>query len=148
MSPQEFIDKTSLAAQQIEKSTGIFPSFTIAQSALESGWGERAAGNNLFGIKADASWHGPVVAVSTHEFVNGQRVAVTANFRAYPSWGASMADHAKFLCENERYKPAFSCKTCVDFAKAIQAAGYATDPNYASIIDSIVQTHNLEQFDV
>lgn len=148
MTPQDFIAKISKSAQACEVTSKIPASFTIAQAALESGWGASVMGNNLFGIKADPSWRGPVVQVDTHEVIRGVRTATTAPFRAYPDWLSSINDHAKFLTDNPRYKSAFSCTNCDDFARAIQAAGYATDNSYSSIIISIIQTHNLERFDV
>lgn len=148
MTPEEFIAKLSPGAQASDKASKVPASFTIAQAALESGWGARVPGNNLFGIKADASWHGPTVDVPTHEYVNGERVAITAKFRAYASWADSVADHVQFLTRNPRYAPAFKCVECADFSRAIAAAGYATDPHYASIINSIISTHQLERYDI
>ena len=57
MKPQEFISKVAMAAQYAAQQTGVPASISIAQAALESGWGESGltkAGNNLFGIKADS----------------------------------------------------------------------------------------------
>jgi len=147
MRPTDFIQLMLPGAQASEKISKVPASFTIAQAALESGWGKRAPGNNLFGIKADPGWHGKTVDVPTHEYVNGIRTPVTAKFRAYDSWADSVADHVAFLTSNPRYKPAFKCIECADFTRAIAAAGYATDPNYASIINSIIQTHQLERYD-
>ena len=123
-------------------------SFTIAEAALESGWGAHCPGFNLFGIKADPSWHGPIVTESTDEDGNGKTVTITANFRAYPSWLASLQDHAQFLLTNSRYQPAFAYSTGALFAKAVAAAGYATDPQYAQKIISIINSHNLGSLDV
>lgn len=148
MTPQDFIAKISKAAQQSEKDTGIFSSFTIAQAALESGWGSRVVGNNLFGIKADKSWFGDTVDIPTHEAIKGVRTAVTCKFRAYPDWLCSISDHAKFLTGNPRYKAAFSCMNAHDFTCAIAAAGYATDNSYATLINSIIKTHDLEEYDL
>ena len=143
----EFIAMIAPAAKALELSSKIPASFTIAQAAVESGWGARAANNNLFGIKADASWTGPTTLILTHEDVNGVSITVRALFRAYPDWAASLVDHAKFLTENRRYAGAFKCDSGKDFTIAVANAGYATDPNYASVINSIIDTHQLERFD-
>jgi flagellum-specific peptidoglycan hydrolase FlgJ len=94
MPPSAFLALMVGPAQACQRATGIPASFTLAQAALESGWGARCPGNNLFGIKADKAWKGPTVDVPTHEVVKGQRIAITDKFRAYSSWAACMLDHA------------------------------------------------------
>ena len=79
MPPSAFLALMVGPAQACQRATGIPASFTLAQAALESGWGARCPGNNLFGIKADKAWKGPTVDVPTHEVVKGQRVAITGN---------------------------------------------------------------------
>jgi len=148
MTPQDFIAAISPAAKTSALTTKIPASFTIAQAALESAWGAHCPGFNLFGIKADPSWHGPVTSQVTHEVVNGQTIEITAKFRAYPNWLASLEDHAQFLLTNPRYQPAFAYTTGALFAHAIQAAGYATDPQYATKIIEIITAHNLGMLDV
>jgi len=147
MTPQEFIDAISPAAVALMHTSKIPASFCIAEAADESGWGVHCPGFNIFGVKADASWHGPVTTESTKETVNGKTVVITAKFRAYPSWLASLEDHAQFLLTNPRYRPAFAYTTGALFARAVAAAGYATDPLYASKIISIINTHGLSALD-
>lgn len=147
MTPAEFIAAIAPAAIASAKTTGVPVSFTIAQGALESGWGNKAPGNNLFGIKADKSWHGAVVIMHTHEVVNGVRVAVDDLFRAYPDWQGCMDDHGAFLRGNPRYAAAFNYTKGEHFCRAVAAAGYATDPDYVNKIISIMRHHNLAAFD-
>lgn len=147
MTPDDFIAAIGPAARELAVTTKIPASFTTGQAALESAWGKAAIQNNLFGIKADASWHGPTASRVTHEFVNGQRVTITAKFRAYPSWLASLQDHAAFLLTNPRYKPAFAHTDGPGFARAIAACGYATDPDYAQKIIEIINAHGLQSLD-
>jgi flagellum-specific peptidoglycan hydrolase FlgJ len=148
MTPQDFIAAISPAAKTSALITKIPASFTIAQAALESAWGAHCPGFNLFGIKADPSWHGPVTSQVTHEVVKGQTIEITANFRAYPDWLGSINDHAQFLLTNPRYQPAFAYTTGALFAQAVAAAGYATDPLYAQKITSIIRAHGLASLDV
>ena len=148
MTPQEFIDQVSPAAVESARSNKIPASFTIAQAALESSWGAAAPGMNLFGIKADASWPGPVTTQQTDEVVDGKTVTITANFRAYSDWLGSIQDRAAFLLDNPRYQQAFAYTDGPDFAKAIATAGYATDPYYANKLIEIINAHQLTQFDV
>lgn len=144
---QAFINSILKGAQDAHKKYGVFSSVTIAQAILESGWGKISINNNLFGIKADSSWKGKKSLVDTHEAHQVRRIPVKAWFRNYMSLDASILDHALFLASNPRYKPAFLCKNGCDFAKAIAKAGYATDPNYADLLISIIQHNNLERYD-
>jgi flagellar protein FlgJ len=135
------------AAQDCQRRTGIPASLTLAQAALESGWGARAPGFNLFGIKADASWQGPTTSFKTTEHVNGADVHPVLKFRAYASWLDSMVDHARFILANPRYAPCFKETTGAGWARAIAAAGYATDPDYASKLLDIMRARNLQFYD-
>jgi hypothetical protein len=151
MTPREFINSIGPAAQVSQSRTNIPASFTIAQAALESGWGESQLTKlafNLFGIKADSSWPGEFVEMPTQEFEDGKFVTVNARFRKYANWQGSIDDHAVFLLRNPRYKPAFDHTDNADeFARAIAAAGYATDPAYATKLSDLIRTHNLSVYD-
>jgi len=147
MKPQDFIDAITPAAKQSALTTHIPASFVVAEAALESGWGAHAPGFNLYGIKADPSWHGPVTTQRTREYLNGVWTFVDAKFRAYPDWLGSIIDHAQFLLTNPRYKPCFAHADGEGFATAVAAAGYATDPQYAAKIISIIRAHKLALLD-
>lgn len=147
MTPAEFIDQMLPGARLCQRTSGIPASFTIAQAALETGWGARVRGNNLFGIKADPAWQGPTVDVPTHEVVKGVRIAITDKFRAYPNWSASIQDRAGFFLQNPRYARCFAEKTGPGWARAVAAAGYATDPNYAATLIAVMNGRNLQQYD-
>lgn len=129
-----FIDTYGQAAFDIGKQAGIPYEAILAQSGIESGWGQSkltTQGNNFFGIKADASWDGKVLSFPTFE-ANPPRTIV-AQFRAYDSPAAGFEGYANFIKENERYKEAL--KYPGDPARYIQEvakAGYATDPEYAT----------------
>jgi flagellar protein FlgJ len=147
MTPQEFIAAIAPAAQASAAKTKIPASFTVAQAAVESGWGKRCPGFNLFGIKADRSWTGPTVTTGTHENEGGVDVAITDRFRAYSNWQESLDDHARFLTENPRYRPAFQFTDGRRFASAVAKAGYATDPAYSAKIISIIDGRGLAALD-
>lgn len=147
MPPTAFISLLLPAAQRVHREHGIPASFTIAQAALESGWGSRAPGNNLFGIKADRSWKGKTVNVPTHEYVDGKRVNLVAKFRAYSSVDECIADRARFFKVNPRYAACFDEATGEGWARAAAAAGYATDPNYAEILIAVMNGRSLQRFD-
>jgi flagellar protein FlgJ len=147
MKPQDFIDAVAPAAKQSSLTTKIPASFVVAEAALESGWGAHAPGFNLYGIKADPAWHGPVTVQRTREYLNGAWTFVDAKFRAYPDWLGSISDHAQFLLSNPRYKPAFAHTDGEGFATAVAQAGYATDPAYAPKIISIIRQYKLALID-
>jgi flagellar protein FlgJ len=148
MPPTSFIAMLLAPAQACQRATGIPASFTLAQAALESSWGTEAAGNNLFGIKADRSWKGPTVDFRTTEHMGGKDVKLVDRFRAYDSWLASMVDHAQFLQKNSRYAACFRETTGEGWARAVAKAGYATDPRYADKLIAVMQRRKMAQYDV
>ena len=89
-------------------SPDILTSVTIAQAALESGWGTSELAmhaNALFGIKADKRWNGRTYAIKTKEWYNDNKpVIIVDKFRAYPTWKASIADHTASLTASPRYR--------------------------------------------
>ena len=150
MNAQDFISLIGPAAQASAKLTGVPASFTVAEAALESGWGASqlaSQGKNLFGVKADRSWNGEVLTLNTREFLHGTWVMVPACWRKYANWQTCMDDHAAFLHQNRRYESCFLCTTGDAFAKAVAQAGYATDPDYAAKLVSIINQHQLAELD-
>lgn len=148
MPPTSFIAMLLAAAQDCQRTTGIPTSFTIAQAALESAWGERVRGNNLFGIKADRAWKGRTVDIPTHEVIKGKRVHLVDKFRAYSSWAECIMDRARFLKANPRYEACFRETTGEGWARAVAAAGYATDPAYADKLIAVMKGRKMAQYDV
>lgn len=147
---EDFVQKLWPHAQQAARALGIAPQFLLAQAALETGWGQAIAptpqgsSHNLFGIKAHAGWDGPRASVSTLEYTNGVAVRRNDLFRAYPSPAESFADYVNFLKTNPRYAEALKQTNNPEaFAHALQKAGYATDPDYARKITSILNSDTL-----
>lgn len=146
MSKQSFIDQIAPAAIEDMLQTGVLASITIAQACLESGWGASAPCNNLFGIKGSGTTQ------TTDEFVNGKWITIQANFRTYLDWFGSISDHSEFLLENPRYRNAGFLDRCAarDYtgaARALQTAGYATDPQYAEKLIKIIESNGLQEYD-
>lgn len=148
MKPQDFLDMLVPVAQACQRASGIPASFTLAQAALESSWGARVSGCNLFGIKADRSWKGPVTVFATHEVINGQRIALNDQFRAYRDYGECLADRAEFFRKNPRYAACFQETTGHGWARAVARAGYATDPAYADKLIAVMDGRAMTRFDV
>lgn len=150
MTPGDFIAAIAPAARASMQKTGIPASFTLAQAALESGWGTSktaAHACNLFNIKADASWPGPIYKMASTEHVGGKDVLQAADWRMYPNWQACFDDRAAFFRDNPRYKACFAETTGEGWARAVHAAGYATDPAYADKLISVIRAHQLAAFD-
>jgi hypothetical protein len=152
-SGSEFIAAIGEAARRSSRSTGVPASVTVAQAILESDWGRSRLtrqGNNLFGIKAQGSVSGPagVVTLPTWEHTGTGDVMVQAAFKAYFTLEQSIDDHGVFLTRNRRYAGAMAVANDAQaFARAIQDAGYATDPNYASKLIGLMDRYDLYRFD-
>lgn len=150
----QFIEKYGHIVKAVSKGSGLFPSVTMAQAILESGNGNSSLtreANNFFGIKADKSWQGKYVVKSTKEYdANGNEYTVDAKFRAYDSPGESFLDRVDFLKSMSRYKNAgvFIAPTPEDQARALQKAGYATDPAYSELLIKLINQNDLKKFDV
>lgn len=151
----QFINQLVESAKANYFKSGILPSITIAQAILESNWGNSElaqATYNLFGIKADANWEGPIATFETMEYSD---LVIQDDFRKYDSWQQSIDDHANFLLVNPRYQAAgvFAAKTYRTQAQALQDAGYSTvqdetgTPVYAKRLGELIRQYNLQIFD-
>ena len=152
----DFISKVSGQAEEEYVKNGVLPSITISQAILESNWGNsRLAqeGNNLFGIKADKSWHGEKINFSTTENYNDR---IYADFRKYSSWNESISDYASFLRNNKRYEQhgMFDSNDYRKQAQALEDAGYATAKNergekvYAERLIGVIEKYDLRKYDM
>jgi flagellum-specific peptidoglycan hydrolase FlgJ len=158
MKPADFKKWLLPGAKNIELKYGIPHLFIIAQAALESGWGEHAPGNMLFGVKDHDGMNGNEQLLTTTEYltipnakfpqiisvvqVAGKKLwkyIVKDWFRKYNTPEDSLTDHAYVLL-GPRYKPAFQFKTDpYKFTEEIARVGYATDPDYAGKIKAIIK---------
>jgi flagellar protein FlgJ len=143
---EDFVREIWPHAVRAGQQLGVNPRAIVAQAALETGWGSRlirddagVSGNNLFGIKADASWGGQRVTVTTLEYDGDLPKPQRAQFRAYPDLAAGFADYVRFLSTNPRYGAALQAGGNAEaYAERLQSAGYATDPRYAEKLRSII----------
>jgi flagellar protein FlgJ len=143
---EQFVTRMLPAAQRASQASGVPAQLIMAQAALESGWGRReirmedgSSSFNLFGIKADRSWKGPVAEVATTEYVNGVAQKTRAVFRAYGSYEESFTDYARFLATNPRYAQVLATDNPAAAAHGLQRAGYATDPEYGGKLVRIMK---------
>lgn len=148
------------AAAAVESRTLVPAVFILAQAALESGWGKAAPGNALFGVKDRDGINGNEQLLTTTEYsrrrdlkfpeiisvtpvviggVRMYRYRIRDYFRAYESVEECFADHARLL-RTRRYIGALEVRDDVfEYARRIAAAGYATDPNYATKLASVIR---------
>ena len=144
---QKFIEEIASPAVSFFESHQFSAAVNIAQPCLESGYGTAAPGHNLYGIKADSSWKGPVVVEKTQEFFGGKYVTIDAAFRAYPTFADSVANHNQFFLDNPRYHNLFGMDY-VECANTIAAVDhYATDPTYGAQLLSIIRMFGLQKYD-
>ncbi|MEW9293840.1 flagellar assembly peptidoglycan hydrolase FlgJ [Enterobacter cloacae] len=141
-----FIARLLRPAQAAAQQSGLHPHLILAQAALESGWGKREIpaadgrpSHNLFGIKATGDWRGKTTEITTTEYINGVKQKVKAAFRVYDSYEHALADYAKLLTNNPRYRGVVQSGSPEQGARALQAGGYATDPAYAKKLITIIQ---------
>lgn len=148
---QDFVSQMLPHAMQASATSGVPPQLILGQAALESGWGKReirrADGSNsynLFGIKANASWHGKVAEVMTTEYKNGVATKQVEKFRAYASYTEAFNDYAGMLSANPRYASVMQqADNPAGMAQALQKSGYATDPKYAEKLVSVMRQLNV-----
>lgn len=158
MTPKEFVKAYLNDAKECERTTGISYVATLAQAALETGWAKAVPGNMFFGIKAKSTdtekqlvTTREVLKTSNAKFPEIISVVKLPNgtyaykvkdwFRKYDTPADSFKDHSKFFFENPRYKKALEVRG--DYNKwfeELQAAGYATDPNYANTLKAVAKT--------
>lgn len=148
MTPNEFIDRLVTDALNFERRYSLPAAALIAQAALETGWGRRVNRDmetgresyNLFNIKGK----GPAgsVRIRTHEYVGGRRISVVDEFRAYHNFEQCFEDYCSLILKAPRYAKAREAARAGDpfrYAEELQAAGYATDPEYARKIAAIMR---------
>ena len=115
----------------------IYPSTVLAMAALESGYNLNAT--TLFGIKGEGK------ELDTTEYIDNNWINIKASFKMYPSITASVQGLYD-LMQLDRYTPACNCTDCEEECRQIQKCGYATDPDYADKLISIINTNKLTMF--
>lgn len=130
--------------------SSMFPSVRLAQNLLETG-GKIHSWYNLGGIKVgkgkpNGYWKGGIVNKGTWEVYDGNRVEVTAAFRAYDSLYDFYKDQ-DLLFGNKRYDRVRAAGTPAEQANMLYVCGYATDPQYAGKLIGIIHTYGLAKYD-
>lgn len=143
----DFKQKMMPIALDEQRRSGIDPNVTITQAAHESNWGRSGLtvkANNLFGFTGE-SWEKagkPVLKLPTTEYIKGVKTTVNRPFRSYSSWAESVRDWGTLISGKNIYRTAYAFAkqgNVPEFADAVAKAGYATDPAYASSLQSVYQ---------
>lgn len=145
---KEFLNKIKAMVLADMRQSGILASLTAAQALIESRYGNSelaVRANNLFGIKG--SYYGESVNMLTTEYYGGQPYKVKADFRKYPSWAESIADHSAMFNRMSRYKNLRGCTDWKDATIFVQRDGYATSPTYSETLQKTIITYGLNAWD-
>lgn len=125
-------------ARKMNNNKTLLPSVVIAMACQESGYNINT--NSLFGIKGEG-FYSPTI-----EYIDGVETTIVDSFKIYPT--ASEAVVGLYdLMQWAHYDSATEERNNHLQALAVQQCGYATDPNYAISIISIMDDWNLCVYD-
>lgn len=146
-----FPKEICLAAQHSQRTTGVPACLSLAQWALESGWGRAmpADSNNCFGIKAGHSQ--AFVESKTQEWDNRTKsmITITAKFRKFDSVDQAFEQHAALLSDpHGPYRHYIYLMGDIYKYIPAMARTYASDPNYCAKLLKIIEDHKLTDFDL
>ena len=141
-----FFERYAPLAMAQQQKYGIPASVTLAQMYIESAGGKSnlaQTGNNYFGIKCSLQWLADGKPYSLH---NDDRP--NEKFCNYATVEESINHHSQFLMGN-RYA---ACRRCAEddyrgWANGLQAAGYATNRNYANMLIADIEAYGLSKYD-
>jgi peptidoglycan hydrolase-like protein with peptidoglycan-binding domain len=141
-SVQEFFNLIAEPAKDQETKYGIPASITMAQAALESGWGKSELAykyNNYFGVKCVGSNNCIELIASDGK---------PAKWRVYDNMLDSFDDHSKVL-KGSRYSKAFTypISDYENWAIAIQDGRYAgISTTYADTLIKLIEQYGLDEY--
>lgn len=148
--PERYVRNYATLAVEEMYYSGVPASIKLAQGILESSsGGSRLStdGFNHFGIKCKSNWLGDTLLVEDDDYVDGK--LTESCFRKYESDALSYRDHSEFLRQSPRYASLFELEKndFTAWAQGLKACGYATNPNYANILISLIERYHLFVFD-
>ncbi len=150
--PAEFVHRMLPPIRRAAGALGVDPMAMLAQSALETGWGQRMPRNadgslshNMFGIKAGDEWSGARATADTVEIVHGVATPKRTAFRAYGSIEDSINDFASLLKNSPRYRDVLAAGSNAGaYIAGMGRSGYASDPDYANKLNQILNGDTLQ----
>lgn len=152
MRPIDFVKTYLPYARKVENQTGLSAIASLAQCAVETGWGKTVVGNMMFGVKDSDGINGNEQLLTTTEYLktpnakfpvvisvkkygnNLWKYVVKDYFRKYASPADSFFDHAALISSRPHFKKAWNNRNnYVLFLDEVAKAGYATGSEYAKV---------------
>ena len=134
------------AVDLAEKLGAKYPEAVAAQFAKESDYGRKPSGtNNFFGLKALPGSKGSMVATEEDD-KTGKSKKIKANFINFETPEQSF----KYLIDKwykdyKQFTGVESGKNITEVTNLLQQQGYATDPNYAKALQTLVKQYSSPQ---
>ena len=161
MTKQEYINWLAPRVVLDSLERNLLPSPRIAQGCFEPDFGTSelaVRANNLFGVKVNDQWDGPVYNKVSGECYNGKDyVAKASDFQAYESWEDSIYWQGWYLenrCTTRKYHPErkhyaelIRNRDYKDCARILQEKKYGTSPEYAKRVIDYIEMYDLTRFD-
>jgi flagellum-specific peptidoglycan hydrolase FlgJ len=145
---QQQLNQVARIAVALEVQTGCPAPLMIAQWAVESRWGAKPVGHaNYLGIKKSTR-HTLCCKVATHEFSDGQSVAVEQEFADYGSLAECCQDYVWLITQAAPYMAAWRQYQANHDLHALivaVAAKYSTSPQYAALVTAVARQGNVDQ---
>ena len=132
------------AVEMAKKLGAKYPEVVAAQFAQESDFGRDPSGtNNFFGLKALPGTKGSLVNTEEDD-ASGKSKKVKANFINFDTQEKSF----KYLIDKwykdyKHFTGVESGKSVKEVTNLLQQQGYATDPNYAKHLQTLVQEYSI-----
>lgn len=166
MTEKQWIDLIKGDAIKAAQMYGYIPSVLIAQTCQETGYGEtdlsKSGIYNTVGMKTELLnatwtskyWSGATYVKKTPEWYDGKKTYITDSFRVYRSYFDGLADYCQFMHDAKysvggeyKYRGLLGKKDPYTLIEGVRSRGYCTDPSYSKAIMSIIEKHNLTQYD-
>ena len=152
-----FIEEIAPYAQEAYKTLGkVLPSVCIGMACVESAYGTSKImreHNAFFGQKVGSGktatkyWQGAFFTSKTkEEYTVGTHTVITSAFRAYPDMRMSVFNYYELL-NSKLYKGVLAGAPYQEQMTQIKACGYMTSSTEVNSVISLIQKHNLTQYD-
>lgn len=137
------LDSAAEQALACEKATGCPAALSLAQWALESGWGHYSPGNNCFGIKFYSGAYG-MQKLATHEYVAGKSCEENLTFATFESLEKCFEKHAALITQGSPYRMAWA-KFCVskDPEQLVRDIAPHYAPGNPKYVDSVLAVMHM-----
>ena len=145
---QDYVKRFLPTANREQDVFGIPISIKLGQAILESAFGtSRLAreGKNHFGLK-HRQWPEDLTNEVEGIIDVADDCPGLCQFSAFRTDWASFRAHS-YVLMSERYESLKSALNYIEWAEGLQAAGYASDPDYSKNLIAVIESYDLWQFD-